>query len=97
MDRPDREKIAGLLWLHECIEKCLPEYDDCSKCPVSLAKADQILALFDEEEIRKQTREMTLREVGEWLDTKWVSYGTFAFIKLSDEEMKALKQGTKGG
>jgi len=40
-----------------------------------------------------KTREMTLKEVGEWLDTKWVSYGTFAFIKLSDEEMKLLKQG----
>jgi len=47
--------------------------------------------------IEKQAREMTLKEVEEWLDTKWVSYGTFAFIKLSDEEMKLLKQGKLPG
>jgi len=39
-----REGMAGKLWLHECEEKCLEEYDDCAKCPVSLAKADEILS-----------------------------------------------------
>jgi len=98
LDSPDRETIACLVCGRRTRAGCMLVFKNLSShwCEEALELANQIIALFNEEEIRKQERERIFKELLKHQTPTIKDLGLIE-ITMCVEDFKALKEGQGEG